>query len=127
MTGLKIIDDPAALSFFLTEALYAVKESAPAQPVQQGQPAPAPIQPGQRGKPEPTPADHPASSKVKEEPEVYHYLGENRRFVLVLVNYPDEKHLPEVEKAYRSEEHTSELQSRENLVCRLLLEKKKKK
>src|SRR5690606_39860418 len=29
--------------------------------------------------------------------------------------------------AGRSEEHTSELQSRENLVCRLLLEKKKKK
>src|SRR6266511_5767300 len=29
--------------------------------------------------------------------------------------------------ANRSEEHTSELQSRENLVCRLLLEKKKKK
>src|SRR6266511_5058649 len=27
----------------------------------------------------------------------------------------------------RSEEHTSELQSRENLVCRLLLEKKKNK
>src|SRR5690606_40496416 len=31
---------------------------------------------------------------------------------------------PEVVQA-RSEEHTSELQSRENLVCRLLLEKKK--
>src|SRR5690606_30671042 len=29
-------------------------------------------------------------------------------------------------KTFRSEEHTSELQSRENLVCRLLLEKKKK-
>src|SRR5690606_35450316 len=28
-------------------------------------------------------------------------------------------------KVMRSEEHTSELQSRENLVCRLLLEKKK--
>src|SRR5260370_29966291 len=28
--------------------------------------------------------------------------------------------------AYRSEEHTSELQSHLNLVCRLLLEKKKK-
>src|SRR5258707_4644319 len=28
--------------------------------------------------------------------------------------------------AYRSEEHTSELQSRQYLVCRLLLEKKKK-
>src|SRR5690606_42011494 len=31
------------------------------------------------------------------------------------------------DKPSRSEEHTSELQSRENLVCRLLLEKKKKK
>src|SRR5690606_40364427 len=29
------------------------------------------------------------------------------------------------ENGLRSEEHTSELQSRENLVCRLLLEKKK--
>src|SRR2546430_5553145 len=28
---------------------------------------------------------------------------------------------------HRSEEHTSELQSQSNLVCRLLLEKKKKK
>src|SRR5690606_40903393 len=31
-----------------------------------------------------------------------------------------------VELVARSEEHTSELQSRENLVCRLLLEKKKR-
>src|SRR5690606_30610262 len=31
----------------------------------------------------------------------------------------------ELGKIPRSEEHTSELQSRENLVCRLLLEKKK--
>src|SRR5690606_41186240 len=31
-----------------------------------------------------------------------------------------------VARQVRSEEHTSELQSRENLVCRLLLEKKKK-
>src|SRR5437016_12477870 len=30
-------------------------------------------------------------------------------------------------RVYRSEEHTSELQSLTNLVCRLLLEKKKKK
>src|SRR5690606_41373546 len=30
-----------------------------------------------------------------------------------------------VDQSLRSEEHTSELQSRENLVCRLLLEKKK--
>src|SRR2546427_4891396 len=32
----------------------------------------------------------------------------------------------EVVKEIRSEEHTSELQSQSNLVCRLLLEKKKK-
>src|SRR5690606_39921559 len=37
------------------------------------------------------------------------------------------KAMLEGSKAVRSEEHTSELQSRENLVCRLLLEKKKKK
>src|SRR2546427_985306 len=33
----------------------------------------------------------------------------------------------EIGKMQRSEEHTSELQSQSNLVCRLLLEKKKKK
>src|SRR5690606_40248592 len=33
--------------------------------------------------------------------------------------------LPRAYQILRSEEHTSELQSRENLVCRLLLEKKK--
>src|SRR5205085_9386379 len=32
-----------------------------------------------------------------------------------------------VSESGRSEEHTSELQSQSNLVCRLLLEKKKKK
>src|SRR5947209_15054901 len=32
-----------------------------------------------------------------------------------------------LDDAHRSEEHTSELQSRQYLVCRLLLEKKKKK
>src|SRR5260221_10738052 len=33
---------------------------------------------------------------------------------------------PTQEEPYRSEEHTSELQSHSDLVCRLLLEKKKK-
>src|SRR5690606_40505441 len=33
--------------------------------------------------------------------------------------------IPDFMARERSEEHTSELQSRENLVCRLLLEKKK--
>src|SRR2546427_3215039 len=37
--------------------------------------------------------------------------------------HPD--HMPMVFLAIRSEEHTSELQSQSNLVCRLLLEKKK--
>src|SRR2546430_15054221 len=34
--------------------------------------------------------------------------------------------LPDRRRSARSEEHTSELQSQSNLVCRLLLEKKKK-
>src|SRR5438270_6913547 len=37
------------------------------------------------------------------------------------------RHLVEHAKVARSEEHTSELQSQSNLVCRLLLEKKKNK
>src|SRR3712207_8188935 len=46
--------------------------------------------------------------------------------VVVEAVFPDE--LPEINGAIeieRSEEHTSELQSRQYLVCRLLLEKKK--
>src|SRR5688572_31793001 len=35
--------------------------------------------------------------------------------------------VPDRDAPQRSEEHTSELQSQSNLVCRLLLEKKKKK
>src|SRR2546430_4374780 len=37
----------------------------------------------------------------------------------------DEAEFPEPAHVVRSEEHTSELQSQSNLVCRLLLEKKK--
>src|SRR5690606_41938427 len=39
---------------------------------------------------------------------------------------PDRTGLPSRSFTLRSEEHTSELQSREKLVCRLLLEKKNK-
>src|SRR3712207_7432623 len=39
----------------------------------------------------------------------------------------DDRALVELDRRLRSEEHTSELQSRQYLVCRLLLEKKKKK
>src|SRR5215475_16115027 len=41
--------------------------------------------------------------------------------------YPNRPRGPGSQCGRRSEEHTSELQSRENVVCRLLLEKKKKK
>src|SRR2546430_11385844 len=37
-----------------------------------------------------------------------------------------EDNMADAEHVERSEEHTSELQSQSNLVCRLLLEKKKK-
>src|SRR2546430_10522919 len=39
---------------------------------------------------------------------------------------PTSGRIPAPDSAVRSEEHTSELQSQSNLVCRLLLEKKKK-
>src|SRR5690606_40324667 len=48
---------------------------------------------------------------------------EIERTVTLKSRESDTKAEPIVDK--RSEEHTSELQSRENLVCRLLLEKKK--
>src|SRR3712207_7803406 len=38
-----------------------------------------------------------------------------------------QRHRIKIPERMRSEEHTSELQSRQYLVCRLLLEKKKKK
>src|SRR5438093_1325366 len=41
--------------------------------------------------------------------------------------HPATEHVTVVSGALRSEEHTSELQSLTNLVCRLLLEKKKNK
>src|SRR5437773_11561098 len=52
--------------------------------------------------------------------EVVERLGDVHRGV---VDGRDEPHL--VAQALRSEEHTSELQSHHDFVCRLLLEKKK--
>src|SRR5690554_7615891 len=43
-----------------------------------------------------------------------------RPLKVTITNYPE----GQVEQLSRSEEHTSELQSRPHLVCRLLLEKK---
>src|SRR5436305_7402303 len=47
--------------------------------------------------------------------------GEDQRPLVV-----DVLRVSHVRRRHRSEEHTSELQSRPHLVCRLLLEKKKK-
>src|SRR5690606_31228346 len=77
----------------------------------------------------------------------YHFFHEEIRSLeaITLIKYRFSKYFSQIEiktvklhgekhimnsglhstSAVRSEEHTSELQSRENLVCRLLLEKKK--
>src|SRR2546430_9138894 len=68
-----------------------------------------------------------------------HHAGEDRNIELSIATYHAHLDLPRGEwtkmweckemrpygKFDRSEEHTSELQSQSNLVCRLLLEKKK--
>src|SRR5690242_21117629 len=53
------------------------------------------------------------------------FAHNNRRKCLISRAFPYRKGL-EIQQELRSEEHTSELQSHVNLVCRLLLEKKKK-
>src|SRR5688572_31900200 len=64
--------------------------------------------------------------------ELHHLLSEPRRNVDAVGDVADGDllfHAPRPQlsphAAARSEEHTSELQSQSNLVCRLLLEKKK--
>src|SRR2546430_7237909 len=53
-------------------------------------------------------------------------LGPSRRFAASLFLCADALPAGAARSNHRSEEHTSELQSQSNLVCRLLLEKKKK-
>src|SRR5690349_23049683 len=59
---------------------------------------------------------------IKQDPKL-------RSLPVVIVSYrdrPEDRARGMEVRADRSEEHTSELQSRRDLVCRLLLEKKKK-
>src|SRR5688572_31811946 len=64
------------------------------------------------------PTDPPPITAVeKASPRVHHLYGTAKR-----VSNKQEA----IWRDLRSEEHTSELQSQSNLVCRLLLEKKKK-
>src|SRR2546427_7063136 len=58
----------------------------------------------------------------------FHYTDASGRFELRLTRYvsaPSDSASVWIHANVRSEEHTSELQSQSNLVCRLLLEKKK--
>src|SRR3712207_7984191 len=66
---------------------------------------------------------HPLAHQALQQEGAHHPAGDGgaQRGVGVLAG------LQPVEVQGRSEEHTSELQSRQYLVCRLLLEKKKKK
>src|SRR2546427_8537607 len=58
-------------------------------------------------------------------PRRHDLLGERLQFLRLERGRVEREQL--AVHADRSEEHTSELQSQSNLVCRLLLEKKKKK
>src|SRR2546422_4634770 len=76
------------------------------------------------GVPEAPELDHPASLVYYLVPDIAaaHTALRGRG-----VEFISEPHLVHRAADYRSEEHTSELQSRLHLVCRLLLEKKKTK
>src|SRR3712207_7805763 len=64
--------------------------------------------------------DKPLSQKALE------WILQQQGVTSVLVGASSVEQLAQNLKCMRSEEHTSELQSRQYLVCRLLLEKKKK-
>src|SRR5690606_38152912 len=76
-----------------------------------------------------------AYREAKDALSIAHELGDMERAtfygdlklyqLLLALKEHNLEHLRRFYEATRSEEHTSELQSRENLVCRLLLEKKK--
>src|SRR2546425_7423658 len=69
--------------------------------------------------------------RVRQRPRRLHPRGHIRQLELHRLELADRPvellALPAVGDAVRSEEHTSELQSLAYLVCRLLLEKKKKR
>src|SRR5690606_39528886 len=56
--------------------------------------------------------------------DAYHDVRRARATLHLALTPQPVKYRPPSRSKLRSEEHTSELQSRENLVCRLLLEKK---
>src|SRR2546422_4078233 len=72
--------------------------------------------------------DAKTGSLVREIADLDYIVVDNEKEALALENSLIKQHKPKFNEvgSRRSEEHTSELQSRLHLVCRLLLEKKKK-
>src|SRR5258708_11614940 len=54
------------------------------------------------------------------------YVGDDAPLVQIFAELKDVERMVLLLDVFRSEEHTSELQSPDHLVCRLLLEKKKR-
>src|SRR5690625_6554419 len=73
---------------------------------------------------------HVINYQLPDETEIYtHRSGRTGRagkegVSIVIITANELRKIKQIEKIIRSEEHTSELQSRGHLVCRLLLEKK---
>src|SRR5690606_41982324 len=65
------------------------------------------------------------ASYARVEGKVHPFFFSRKRSTYAMARLQGMAFLPFKMLLSRSEEHTSELQSRENLVCRLLLEKKK--
>src|SRR3712207_7720840 len=66
-----------------------------------------------------------SDERVAQPLEPYQRLDQPVVVALVQADARLVEHVEHADQAGRSEEHTSELQSRQYLVCRLLLEKKK--
>src|SRR3712207_8294425 len=69
-----------------------------------------------------------AKSETVSTLRTFRELFRSSRCLVPATHFYEWRRLPDGKQpyAFRSEEHTSELQSRQYLVCRLLLEKKKK-
>src|SRR5204862_8289412 len=63
---------------------------------------------------------------TRSDPDKYQHPAIEIRHIVVGIVYCTGNTINYADDDVRSEEHTSELQSRRDLVCRLLLEKKKK-
>src|SRR3989449_2120840 len=69
-------------------------------------------------------AKAPFSSAISRTSSISSSVSSGKRLTATTASSPNSRTIP---RWRRSEEHTSELQSRLHLVCRLLLEKKKKR